>query len=339
MRHRMLRVIQFVSWVCVLSASASAAHAQTPLAGSGQAASSGSGQAYPNRPITLLHAYSAGGSSAVILRALAENAGKALGQRMIVEDRPGAGGALAPTHMLKSGKPDGYILSQLPQPLLRIPHIQKTEFDVLNDFTWIIRIIDYTYAMVVKPDAPWKTVPELVKYAQANPGKLTYATSGVGVTMHMAMENLATIAGIKWVHVPHRQTTDMMNAVIGGQVDILSSAISYAPLVEAGKIRVLAILSANRVKRWPHIPTVREQGFDVNASSSYGIGGPRGMDPKIVRLLHDTFRKGLDDPEFLKLLDRYDTVRSYMNTEDYTRWAREQYAAEKHVVEKFSLKP
>ena len=166
----------------VLAVGAPIAYAQTPPAGA----------AYPNRPITLLHAYSAGGSSAVILRALAENAGKALGQRMIVEDRPGAGGALAPTHMLKSGKPDGYILSQLPQPLLRIPHIQKTEFDVLNDFTWIIRIIDYTYAMVVRPDAPWKTVGELVKHAQANPGKLTYATSGVGVTMHMAMENCLT---------------------------------------------------------------------------------------------------------------------------------------------------
>jgi tripartite-type tricarboxylate transporter receptor subunit TctC len=84
---------------------------------------------------------------------------------------------------------------------------------------------------------------------------------------------------------------------------------------------------------------VKEQGYDVNASSSYGIGGPKGMDPKIVKLLHDTFRKGLDDPEFLKLLDRYDTVKSYMNTEDYTRWAREQYAVEKTVVEKFGLKP
>lgn len=101
-------------------------------------------QAYPNRPITLLHAYSPGGSSAVLLRALAETGGKALGQRIVVEDRPGAGGALAPTHMLKSGKPDGYVLAQLAQPLLRIPHIQKTEFDVLNDFTWIIRIVDRT---------------------------------------------------------------------------------------------------------------------------------------------------------------------------------------------------
>jgi len=304
-----------------------------------QSATPVAAQPYPDRPITLLHAYSAGGSSAVLLRALAEFGGKALGQRIIVEDRPGAGGAVAPTHMLRSGKPDGYILSQMPQPILRIPHIQKTEFDVLNDFTWIIRIIDYTYAMVVKPDAPWKTVADLMNHAKAHPGKLTYATSGVGVTMHMAMENLATLTGVKWVHVPHRQTTDMMNAVIGGQVDILAAAISYAPLVEAGKIRVLSILSANRVKRWPHIPTVREQGFDVNASSSYGIGGPKGMDPKIVKLLHDTFRKGLDDAEFLKLLDRYDTVRSYMNTEDYTRWAREQYIIEKTVVEKFGLKP
>ena len=303
-----------------------------------QGATTVTAQNYPDRPITLLHAYSAGGSSSVLLRSLAEIAGKALGQRIIVEDRPGAGGAVAPTLMLRSGKPDGYILSQMPQPLLRIPHIQKTEFDVLNDFTWIIRIIDYTYAMVVKPDAPWKTLPDLVKHAQANPGKITYATSGVGVTMHMAMENLATINGIKWVHVPHRQSSDMMNAVIGGQVDVLAAAISYAPLVDSGKIRVLSILSANRVKRWPDIPTVREQGYDVNASSSYGIGGPKGMNPKIVKLLHDTFRKGLDDPEFLKLLERYDTVRSYMNTEDYTRWAREQYAAEKIVVERFGLK-
>ncbi len=295
-------------------------------------------QKYPERPVTLLHAYSAGSSSSVLLRKLADHAGASLGQRFVVEDRPGAGGALAPTHMLRSGKADGYILSQLAQPILRIPHIQKTEFDPLNDFTWVIRVIDYTYAMVVKPDAPWKNVTDLVNHAKANPGKLTYATSGVGVTMHMAMENLATITGIKWVHAPHRQITDMINAVAGGTVDIMSSAISWAPLVDSGKLRVLCILSAKRVKRWPDIPTVREQGYDVNASSSYGIGGPRGMDPRIVKLLHDTFRKGLDDPEFQKLLERYDTVASYQSTEDYTRWAREQYAAEKIVVEKFGLK-
>jgi tripartite-type tricarboxylate transporter receptor subunit TctC len=295
-------------------------------------------QNYPDKPITLLHAYSPGSSSSGVLRTLGDIAGKSLGQRFIIEDRPGAGGALAPTHMLKSGKPDGYILSQLAQPILRIPHIQKTEFDVLNDFTWIIRIVDYTYAMVVKPDAPWKTLPDLVKHAKANPGTLTYATSGVGVTMHMTMEHLATIAGIKWVHAPHRQTTDMLNAVIGGHVDILAASISWAPLVDSGKIRVLSILSANRIKRWPAIPTAKEQGFDVNASSSYGIGGPKGMDPKIVKLLHDTFRKSLDDPRFLKVLDSYDQVRSYLNTEDYTRWAREQYAAEKIVVERFGLK-
>ena len=299
----------------------------------------GGGQVYPDRPITILHAYSSGSGSSVILRTLGEIAGKSLGQRFIIEDKPGAGGALAPTHMLKSNKGDGYVLAQLAQPILRIPHIQKTEFDVLNDFTWIIRIVDYTYALVVKPDAPWKNVPELIKHAKANPGKLSYATSGVGVTMHMAMENLATLAGVKWLHVPHRQTTDMLNAVVGGHVDLLASAISWAPLVDSGKIRVLTILSANRVKRWPNIPTIREQGFDVNASSSYGIGGPKGMDPRIVKLLHDTFRKGLDDPEFVKIVERYDTVKSYLGTEDYTRWAREQYAAEKMVVEKFGLKP
>jgi tripartite-type tricarboxylate transporter receptor subunit TctC len=295
-------------------------------------------QTFPEKNITLLHAYSPGSSSSVTLRALGEAASKTLGRRFVIEDKPGAGGALAPSYMLKIGKADGYMLSQLPQPILRIPHIQKVEFDVLNDFTWIIRIVDYTYALVVKNEAQWKNLGELVSYAKANPGKLTYATSGVGVTMHMVMEELAAMNGIRWVHAPHRTTTDMLNAVIGGHIDMVAAAISYAPLVDAGKIRVLAILGANRIKRWPDIATAKELGYDVNASSSYGIGGPKGMDPKIVKTLHDAFRKGLDDPEFIRTMEQYDQVRSYLNTEDYTRWAREQYAVEKTVVERFGLK-
>ena len=295
-------------------------------------------QTFPEKNITLLHAYSPGSSSSVTLRALGEAASKTLGRRFVIEDKPGAGGALAPSYMLKIGKADGYMLSQLPQPILRIPHIQKVEFDVLNDFTWIIRIVDYTYALVVKNEAQWKNLGELVSYAKANPGKLTYATSGVGVTMHMVMEELAVMNGIRWVHAPHRTTTDMLNAVIGGHMDMVAAAISYAPLVDAGKIRVLAILGANRIKRWPDIATAKELGYDVNASSSYGIGGPKGMDPKIVKTLHDAFRKGLDDPEFIRTMEQYDQVRSYLNTEDYTRWARDQYAVEKTVVERFGLK-
>ena len=295
-------------------------------------------QTFPDKNITLLHAYSPGSSSSVTLRAMGEAAAKTLGKKIVVEDKPGAGGALAPTYMLKMGKPDGYTLSQLPQPILRIPHIQKVEFDVLNDFTWIIRIVDYTYALVVKNDAPWRNVTDLINYAKANPGKLTYATSGVGVTMHMVMEELATMNGIRWVHAPHRTTADMMNAVIGGHIDMVAAAVSYAPLVEAGKIRVLAILGANRIKRWPNTPTAKEMGYDVNASSSYGIGGPKGMDPKVVKTLHDAFRKALDDPEFIRTMEQYDQVKSYLNTEDYTRWAREQYVVEKTVVERFGLK-
>lgn len=301
-------------------------------------AASAAAQNYPEKNITLLHAYSPGSSSAVLLRALADAAGKTLGKKIVVEDRPGAGGALAPTIMLNSGKPDGYLLSQMPQPILRIPHIQKTEFDVLADFTWIIRIVDYTYALIARNESPLRNIPDLVNYAKANPGKLTYASSGVGVTMHMTMEELAQRAGIKLVHVPIRVSGDMLNALIGGHIDVSASSVHWAPLVDAGKIRVLAIFGANRLKRWPDLPTAKEQGYDVNASSSYGIGGPKGMDPKIVKILHDAFRKALDDPEFVKTMERYDQVRSYLNTEDYTRWVREQYAAEKIVVEKFGLK-
>jgi len=295
-------------------------------------------QNFPEKNITLLHAYSPGSSSAVLLRALADTASKTLGKKIVVEDKPGAGGALAPTLMLNSGKSDGYMLSQMPQPILRIPHIQKTEFDVINDFTWIIRIVDYTYALIARNDSPYRNINDFVKDAKANQGKLTYASSGVGVTMHMTMEELALRAGIKLVHVPIRVSGDMLNALIGGHIDVSASSVHWAPLVDSGKIRVLGIFGSNRLKRWPDIPTSKEQGYDVNASSSYGIGGPKGMDPKVVKILHDAFRKALDDPELLKTVERYDLVLSYLNTADYTKWAREQHAAEKLVVEKFGLK-
>ena len=108
----------------------------------------------------------------------------------------------------------------------------------------------------------------------------------------------------------------MINAVIGGHIDMVAAAISYAPLVDAGKIRVLAILGANRIKRWPDIATAKEIGYDVNASSSYGIGGPKGMDPKIVKTLHDAFRKGLRRSRFHRTMEQIRPGSSYLNTED-----------------------
>lgn len=119
-------------------------------------------QNFPEKNITLLHAYSPGSSSAVLLRALADAASKTLGKKIIVEDRPGAGGALAPSVVHNTGKPDGYLLTQMPQPILRIPHIQKTEFDVINDFTWIIRVVDYTYALIVRNESPYRNINDFV---------------------------------------------------------------------------------------------------------------------------------------------------------------------------------
>lgn len=309
------------------------------IAGWAVAASSAHSQSFPEKPIALYHAYSAGGTSSATLRALGEGAAKKLGKRVIVEDRPGAGGAVAVTALARNAKPDGYTIGQLPQPILRIPHIQPTSFDPLTDLTWIIRIVDYTYGLAIRADSPWKNLHELMAYAKGNPGKVSYATSGVGVTMHLAMETLAATRGVSMLHVPHKTGHEMQTATIGGHVDILASAVSWAQHVESGKLRVLCVLNANRMKRWPDVPTAKDLGYDVVASSSYGIGGPKGMDPKVVRVLHDAFKSALDEPEFMKLMDRLDQVVSYLNTDDYTRWAKEQYGVEKGVVEKFGLKP
>ena len=297
------------------------------------------GQAFPDKPIMLYHAYSASGTSAVTLRALADGAAKKLGKRVIVEDRPGAGGVVAVTALARNSRPDGYTVGQLPQPILRIPHIQPINVDPLNDLVWIIRVVDYTYGLAMRADAPWKNLHEVMAYAKSNPGKVTYATSGVGVTMHLAMETLAATRGVSMLHVPHKTGAAMLTSTLSGQVDLLASAVSWAQHVESGKLRVLCVLNATRMKRWPEVPTAKDLGYDVVASSSYGIGGPKGMDPKIVRVLHDAFKSALDDPEFLKLMERLDQVVSYLGTEDYTRWAHDQYAVEKGIVERFGLKP
>jgi tripartite-type tricarboxylate transporter receptor subunit TctC len=298
---------------------------------------SGRAQQFPSRPVTLIVPWPPGGSTDITLRALAEATSKYLGQRVIVENRPGAGGTLGAIAMM-AARPDGYTITQIPLGVFRIPHAQKTDYDPLKDFSYIMLLTGYTFGVVVRADAPWKTWNEFAAYAKAHPGEVTYGSTGINTSPHLTMEQFADSQGIKFLHIPYKGNAENMQGLIGGHVMAASDATGWGPHVDSGKLRLLVTWGDKRTKRWPNVPTLKELGYGIVSNSPYGIAGPKGMDPKVVKILHDAFRKGMEDPEHLKILERFDQENTYLGTEDYDRWARETFGREKSFMEKFGGK-
>jgi len=292
-------------------------------------------QDFPNRPITLIVPWPAGGSTDTHLRKLAEIAGRYLGQPVIVENKPGAGGMLGPAGMASSAKPDGYTIAQLTVGAYRQPYMQKVDWDPIRDFTYIIGVSGYTFGVVVKSDSPIKSFDDFIAYAKANPGKLSYGSTGNGTSPHLLMEEVAAKANVQLLHVPFKGNADSTQALMGGHVMAQSDATGWGKFVDAGTFRLLVTFGEERA-RWG-APTAKELGYDVVSYSPYGLVGPRGMDPKVVKILHDAFKKAIDDPENRKVLQQLDQVYWYRSSEDYLKWAREQYVSERATIERAGL--
>jgi tripartite-type tricarboxylate transporter receptor subunit TctC len=299
------------------------------------AAGSALGQVFPSRTITLVCPWPPGGSTDTHLRKFAEVASKYVGQNIVVENKPGGGGMLGPGVMAKTQKPDGYTLSQLPVGAFRIPHMQKVDWDPLKDFTYIIGLTGYTFGLVVKSDTQFKTLKEVIDYAKANPGKFSYGSTGTGTSPHLLIEELGGKVGAQFLHVPFKGNADSTQAILGGHVMAQSDATGWARHVEAGTFRLLVTFGEQRTK-W-NAPTAKELGIDIVSYSPYGIVAPKGMDPKLTRQLHDAFRKTLDDPEHLKILQQFDQVYWYKSSEDYAKWAAATFAEERATIERLGL--
>ena len=292
--------------------------------------------AFPARAIKYICPWPAGGSTDIVMRSLADSASKALGQSVIVENKPGAGGMLGAVDML-TAKPDGYTVCQIPQGAFRIPHMQKTAFDTLKDFTWIACLTGYTFGLVVPANSPLKSIKDFVDYAKANPGALTYGSTGTGTSPHLAVEEFAQKAGIQLNHIPYKGNAENMQAVLGGHVMAASDATGWGPHVDGGRLRLLATYGSKRTKRWSHIPTLTELGYQTVSDSPFGVCGPKGMDPAVVKTLHDAFKSTLDDPAVLATFDKYDQSVIYLNTEQYTKFAHDSFYAERALIEKLGM--
>lgn len=285
-----------------------------------------------------LYGFPAGSAGDIVCRRVAEKvAGTAYAKNAaIVENKPGAGGMLGANELVTAA-PDGYTLSQLPHGVFRIPHMQKTAFDTLRDFTWIACLTGYTFGLVVPADGPIKNVADFVAWAKANPGKLSYGSTGIGTSPHLAVEEFAAQAGIQLNHVPFKGNADNMQAILGGHTMAASDATGWAPHVDSGRLRLIATYGSKRTKRWPHVPTLAELGYKTVSDSPFGVCGPKGMDAAVTRTLHDAFRKTLEDPEVLAVFDKFDQSVIYMNTEQYTKWARETFEAERATMLRLGL--
>jgi tripartite-type tricarboxylate transporter receptor subunit TctC len=295
------------------------------------------GQSFPTKPVTFIVPWPAGGSTDLAVRALAEATQKHLGQPIVIDNKPGAAGTLGPAQMAANAKPDGYTVAQIPITVFRLPFMTKVTFDANKDFTYIAGLTAYTFGAVVKSDSQWKTFKDLIAYAKANPGKVKYGSPGTGTSLHIGMEQIAKQSGVKWTHVPHKGGAELNAALLGGHIDVIADSTSWAPLVNSGDFRLLVIWSPTRSRNWPNAPTLKEEGVNLILNSPYGVAGPKGMDPKVVKVLADAFAKGIRELSYLEALKKFDQEPAYLDTAAYERHVVEQIQEAKTQVEELGL--
>ncbi len=293
-------------------------------------------QTFPARPVTLLVTFPAGGPTDIAGRALAEATSKYLGQPVVVENRPGATGTLGAAALVNA-RPDGYTVSMIPVTVLRLPHMENVVFDPMKDIRYVMGVSGYVFAVIVRADAPWKTMADLVASAKAYPDRISHGSHGIGSTVHLAMEELSAAQGAKFNHIPYKGSADMLTAMLGGHLNVAVDSTGAVPHVAAGKARVLAVFTEKRTPVWPEVPTLAELGYGIVSTSPYGIGVPAATPPAVVKALHDAFKKGLEDPIHTKTLEKYNQPVWYLSTEDYTKWAREQFEKERRLIERLGL--
>lgn len=261
-------------------------------------------QAYPAKPLRLILPFPPGGPSDILGRALAQKLSEQLGQNVVPDNRPGAGGNLGAELTAKSPH-DGYTLLLTSPSIAISPSLySKLNYDPARDFAPVARVASIQNVMLVHPSVPAKTLKEFIQLARSNPGKLNFGSGGAGTTNHLASELLKSLAHINMVHVPYKGSGQAMLGLIGGQVDMVVIAVPPAvPQIQAGKVRPLAVLSEQRVATLPNVPTAKEAGVDnFEVAVWYGILMPGGTPREIVARLNQEITKALAAPDLRERL-------------------------------------
>ena len=292
---------------------------------------------YPDRPITFICPWPAGGTADQTMRALCLAAGRELGQSMVVENKAGAAGMIG-LKALASAKPDGYTVGQIPISVTRFSQLGTVAIDPMKDLTYLARTSGQTFGIAVPANARWKTLQDLVAEAKAQPGKISYAHSGVGGATHVGMEEFALAANVQFNHVPFKGGADALQSVLGGHVEVLVDSSSWAPHVESGKLRLLATWGEQRTARFKDVPTLKDAGFNVVVDAPNGVGAPRGMDPAQVARLRQAFKVAAASAEFKQACDKIDAPVLYLDGPDYEKYVGTVYKKETLLIERLKLR-
>jgi tripartite-type tricarboxylate transporter receptor subunit TctC len=296
---------------------------------------------YPTRPIRLVVPYPPGASTNDILgRALAIRLGPALGQQVVVDNRPGAAGTIG-SELVAKAPPDGYtLLVAIQSPLALAPSLYKLGFDPVKDLAPVARYAAIPYAMVVTNSLPAKSIQELIALAKAKPGTLNFASSGAGGTPHMCTELFKRAAGIDLVHIPYKGAGEAVPAVIGGQVPIFCTGLTaLTNQIKAGKVRALGIASLKRSTLMPDLPTIAEQGLPgFEVVSWTGVAAPAKTPPAIIRRLHEAIVKIVNTDDMRNFMASQGAEPALMGPEEFGAYIKADMATWAKVIKAAGIK-
>lgn len=274
--------------------------------------------AYPDKEVQIIIPYAPGGATDLVFRALAESSAKYLGKPIIIVNKAGGGGAIGFTEAAQA-KPDGYTLVTALTPLTILPHQVTTTF-TYNDFVPIINVVNDPVMFLVKADAQWKDVKEFIEYAKKNPGIITVGNSGAGGGVHLGALAFEKAAGIKLNHIPFSGGGPSVTALLGGHI----SAVVVSPPegishIQAGKLKIIALFGDKRLELFPDVQTVKEQGINFSMNQWRGVAAPKNTPADIIKILHDAFKKGMEDPAFIKNAKDMAVNLKYLNAQDFAK--------------------
>jgi tripartite-type tricarboxylate transporter receptor subunit TctC len=257
----------------------------------------------PNGPVRVIVSFAPGGATDILARALAEKMREPLGQPVIVESRPGAAGQVA-IDALKAAAPDGRTLLLGSSTMTVSPAVQKVRYDMQKDFAPVSLVASIVHVLVVRKDLPVNNVKELVAYAKANPGKLSYGSLGVGTSVHLEMEMLKSLAQLFIVHIPYNSSPAQVTDLTAGRIDLLFNALgSLRPQIDAGAIKALAVTSAQRSPLAPQLPTLAESGVKgYNATLWLGLLAPAGTPADVGETINAIVARAVKEPDMVKQL-------------------------------------
>jgi tripartite-type tricarboxylate transporter receptor subunit TctC len=255
-------------------------------------------QEYPSRPVRIINGFPPGGNVDLVGRLIAQKLSESIRQPVIVESKPGAGTMIANDYVAKAPA-DGYTILLVSGAFPTVAATQrKLPYDPIRDFAWLSTIVTYPLVAIVRPDSPLRTIDDLIAAAKAQPGRLTFPSPGVRSLIHLAGELFCATAGVEMLHVPYKSSAETVTEVMTGRIDVLFETLTLASThLQAGKVRALAITSAQRVSHMPDLPTVAERLPGFETTSFIGMAAPRGTPAPIVQRLTEEFHKVLALPD------------------------------------------